>query len=458
MTMRSTPSPLKRVFITGALVGALSLSALGAASAQDATATPSAPEDAVTESESSGFLGVRLTNSDDGVLVDSVLAGSPAEAAGILANDLITAVNGEAVENAEGVAAAVAGMMAGDTLDLTLSRDGETVDVTVNLAARSDFEDSDAAETAGDQALMPFFQFRGSESLAYNSADQTWTVSELSEDAPLYAAGLRAGDIVTAIDGDQYDPMALISYLASLGQDASLTLSVQRDGDTVEVTVSALDFVAGGIMGFGMMNGRDGQMPFGNLGEGMPGFDMGQLFGQMRPGMQDFDMGQLFGGMGQFQNGYLGVSFVTLTADVAAERGASLDDGALVVEVVAGSPAEAAGLLANDIVTAVNDEPVDAERTLRDRLIAYEPGDAITLTIVRDGDEQAIDVTLGEQVVMNGDAAMLRGMLPGGMNFHGQRGHGFGFQMPDGGMFRFHDMIPGTQATPTPTPSAGASA
>jgi membrane-associated protease RseP (regulator of RpoE activity) len=178
----------------------------------------------------------------------------------------------------------------------------------------------------------------------------------------------------------------------------------------------------------------------------------------MGPGMQGFDMGQLFGRMGQFQNGYLGVSFVTLNADVAAERGASLEDGALVVEVVAGSPAETAGLQANDIVTAVNGEPVDAERTLRDRLIAYEPGDTITLTIVRDGAEQDIEVTLGEQTVMNIDAGQLRGMMPGGMSFHGQRGHGFGFQMPDGGMFRFHDMIPGMPAAPTPAPSAGASA
>ncbi|HYO88690.1 MAG TPA: PDZ domain-containing protein, partial [Candidatus Limnocylindrales bacterium] len=355
--MQNVQSPLRRVFITGALVGALSLSSLALVSAQDATATPD-PAAEVTAQAEPGFLGVQLANSADGATVDSVLAGSPAEAAGIQANDIIKAVNGDVVDNAEAVAAAIGALMAGDDVALTLDRAGETVEVTATLAGRPIDAGTDTANRQGRGAQE---QFRlNAMGLQYNETDQTWTISELSDASALYADGLRSGDVITSIDGSSYDPMALIGYIASLGNDATLTLEVTRGGETVEVSVPATDFMQAGLMGFGMMQV---DMPFAQM---LPGNGM-QLeipFGQMMPGdgMQfQIPLGQ----MGQNMNGYLGVSFVTLDETVAAESNASLTDGALLVEVTADSPAATAGLLADDIITAVNGEPVDAEHTLR---------------------------------------------------------------------------------------------
>jgi hypothetical protein len=50
----------------------------------------------------------------------------------------------------------------------------------------------------------------------------------------------------------------------------------------------------------------------------------------------------------------------------------------------------------DDIVTAVDGDKVDAERTLRDRLLAYEPGDEVTLDVLRGSETMQIDVTLGQ--------------------------------------------------------------
>jgi S1-C subfamily serine protease len=68
----------------------------------------------------------------------------------------------------------------------------------------------------------------------------------------------------------------------------------------------------------------------------------------------------------------------------------------LITEVVEGSPAAEAGLQVGDIVTAVDGDRVDFEHTLRDRLFAYEPGDTVTLDVLRDGETLQIQVTLGE--------------------------------------------------------------
>lgn len=106
---------------------------------------------------------------------------------------------------------------------------------------------------------------------------------------------------------------------------------------------------------------------------------------------------------GKFARPYLGVRYVPLTADVANEFGLSVSNGAFVVpsnypnspSVLAGSPAAAAGLQERDIITQVDGKPVDQTHSLTSLLDGHQPGDKISLTILRGSGTKHIDVTLG---------------------------------------------------------------
>ncbi len=64
--------------------------------------------------------------------------------------------------------------------------------------------------------------------------------------------------------------------------------------------------------------------------------------------------------------------------------------------VTPGGPAETAGVQEGDIITAVDGEPVRSGDELIVKVRSHEPGDVVGLTINRDGEEIALDVTLGE--------------------------------------------------------------
>jgi S1-C subfamily serine protease len=70
--------------------------------------------------------------------------------------------------------------------------------------------------------------------------------------------------------------------------------------------------------------------------------------------------------------------------------------GALVQEVVVGSPAEDAGVAIGDIITSVDGTPIDANHRLADLVSQYQPGDRVKLTVWRAGDVKGVTVTLGE--------------------------------------------------------------
>ena len=70
--------------------------------------------------------------------------------------------------------------------------------------------------------------------------------------------------------------------------------------------------------------------------------------------------------------------------------------GALIQKVVQDSPADQAGLRRGDVILAVNDEQVTAERSLPDIIGNYRPGDSVRLTVQRGLREMQIEVRLGE--------------------------------------------------------------
>lgn len=90
----------------------------------------------------------------------------------------------------------------------------------------------------------------------------------------------------------------------------------------------------------------------------------------------------------------------TATKPVLGVQGsiaATSDDGAQIAAVQPGSPAEAAGLRAGDVVTKVGDAPVADFADLMARVGAHAPGEQVALTVTNGGAERTVNVTLGSQ-------------------------------------------------------------
>ncbi|MDE2384286.1 MAG: Do family serine endopeptidase [Alphaproteobacteria bacterium] len=98
---------------------------------------------------------------------------------------------------------------------------------------------------------------------------------------------------------------------------------------------------------------------------------------------------------GETRRGWLGVKLQALTPDVAEGLGMQKPHGALVADVTADGPSEKAGLKAGDVIVSFDGKAIDDSRALRRIVAETEVGRDIAVTVLRDGKEQAIKVTLG---------------------------------------------------------------
>jgi S1-C subfamily serine protease len=115
---------------------------------------------------------------------------------------------------------------------------------------------------------------------------------------------------------------------------------------------------------------------------------------------------------GRYEHPWIGFSGNTVTPEIAEAMNLEKAMGALVVQVLSGSPADDAGLrggtreivfdngldttIGGDVIIAIDDREIHTF----DDLIAFlsgrgEVGQTVTLTIIRDGEEQTVDLTLG---------------------------------------------------------------
>jgi serine protease Do len=103
---------------------------------------------------------------------------------------------------------------------------------------------------------------------------------------------------------------------------------------------------------------------------------------------------------GTLQRPYLGVHYVSITDDYAYQHNLPVKRGAYIVpspnnsSIVEGSPAAKAGLKEKDTITKVNDTKIDENMSLSSALGRYQVGQKVTLTVIRDGKEQKVDVML----------------------------------------------------------------
>ena len=101
---------------------------------------------------------------------------------------------------------------------------------------------------------------------------------------------------------------------------------------------------------------------------------------------------------GKVERGRIGVALQDLTPELAQAMNARPARGALISEVEANSPAARSGLRKGDIVTAVDGAPVASAAQLRNRVGLTRAGEAVQLTIDRQGKEQRLDVSIAQSV------------------------------------------------------------
>jgi serine protease Do len=99
---------------------------------------------------------------------------------------------------------------------------------------------------------------------------------------------------------------------------------------------------------------------------------------------------------GTVSRGWLGVQIQPLTSEIAENLGMKASEGALISEPQSESPAAKAGILAGDVITAVNGRPVKDAHDLAKQVGAMAPGMTVKLTVWRKGEEKSLSATLGE--------------------------------------------------------------
>lgn len=103
---------------------------------------------------------------------------------------------------------------------------------------------------------------------------------------------------------------------------------------------------------------------------------------------------------GKIERAYIGVNYIAITPDVAEQYKLPVKKGAYVVSdenssaVISGSPADKAGIKDKDIIVKVNDIEVGDKGSVASLVAEYKPGDTIELTLLRDGKQTTVRVTL----------------------------------------------------------------
>ncbi len=98
---------------------------------------------------------------------------------------------------------------------------------------------------------------------------------------------------------------------------------------------------------------------------------------------------------GKVARGYLGVGIQDLDNDLAASFQFDGTDGVLIGDVVAGGPADQAGIQTGDIVTHLDDMAVTSAKQLRNKVAEIKPETQVNVTIVRKGQPQTKRVEIG---------------------------------------------------------------
>ncbi|MGV1793914.1 RIP metalloprotease RseP [Rhizobium sp. A37_96] len=164
-----------------------------------------------------GRIGIALVDP----VVTAVEQGGPAAKAGVQAGDRLIAVDGNNVATYYDIGRYVA-ERPGKSIVLTIQRDGVIRDFPIVAETLVDTDASGDKKDVGSIGIAPIDPL----------------VASIASDSPAQAAGLEIGERVLSVDGRDIGSIGEVQRLAAAHADKSMTLTVKRDGQTRDVTVT----------------------------------------------------------------------------------------------------------------------------------------------------------------------------------------------------------------------------
>lgn len=99
---------------------------------------------------------------------------------------------------------------------------------------------------------------------------------------------------------------------------------------------------------------------------------------------------------GYFARPQMGIRWQAITPRIARVYGLPVQWGAYISTILPGSPAAISGLSEGDIITYIDDIPLDEDHTFINTLFRHEPGEQVTIKVVRNREEITVNLVLGE--------------------------------------------------------------
>jgi serine protease Do len=202
-----------------------------------------------------------------GVGVTSVVPGSPAEKAGIRKDDVIVRVDGDNVTSVRKLTRLISEIAPDQSVKITVSRGGAEQDLTATIGKREGARTFAGTlkgsprvwSMEGHPVLNNFsFSFGNSRRIGLSTMQLTkqladyfgvadgkgLLVTAVTDDGPAAKAGLKAGDIITAVDGEKIERSGDISRAINKRKDGDVTLTIIRNKSqqTIRVTPKEGDF------------------------------------------------------------------------------------------------------------------------------------------------------------------------------------------------------------------------
>jgi hypothetical protein len=171
----------------------------------------------------------------EGVMLDAVLPGTPAENAGLRDGDLIQRFDGKTINSEEDMRDQLRRTPVGKTVEVAYTRDGTARTTMLKTISADDYD---------TQAFLPqggtgYWGVSGLErTLVPGESYYGVRLGSVSANRPADIAGLERGDIVVSFNGNPVrTTTGLASYIDHAAPGSTVSVGVMRDGQRLEVPV-----------------------------------------------------------------------------------------------------------------------------------------------------------------------------------------------------------------------------